>query len=190
MDILKDRILKDGELIGSDIIKVDAFLNHQIDVGLIGEIGAEFARRFAALPVTKILTIEASGIALACATGLRMNGLPVLFAKKTPLSTMTDGFYATEVTSFTRRSVSLVAVSQKYLNEDDKLLIIDDIMAHGEATLGLTEIARQAGAEVLGIGVAIDKAYQGGSEKLKEAGFRVESLVVITSMTDGHIVFK
>jgi len=190
MQLLKDRIIKDGQVIGTGIVKVDSFLNHQIDVGLIWEIGKEFARRYHGLPVNKILTIESSGIAVACATAMHMGNLPVVFAKKTTPSTMTDGYYTTECISFTKGTVSSVIVSKKYLTNTDNLLIIDDFLAHGEAALSLANLAGQAGATVSGIGAVIEKAFQGGGEKLKQKGYRVESLAVITSIQDDHITFK
>jgi xanthine phosphoribosyltransferase len=190
MQLLKDRIIKDGQIIGSEILKVDSFLNHQIDVALVLELGKELARRFAGLGINKILTIESSGIAIACATAMHMDGLPVVFAKKAAPNTMTDGYYSVEVTSFTKRTVSSVMVSKKYLGKDDKVLIVDDFLAHGEAAIGLAKLAVLAGAEVKGIGVAVEKEFQGGSAKLREKGYRVESLAVITSMKDGQITFK
>ena len=190
MQILKDRIIKDGQVIGTEIVKVDSFLNHQIDVALLSEIGREFAARFNGLPVNKILTIESSGIAIACAAAMHMGNLPVVFAKKAAPSTMVDGYYSTEVTSFTKRTVSLVMVSQRYLTKGDNLLIIDDFLAHGEAALGLANLAQQAGATVSGIGAAVEKAFQGGAEKLRQKGYRVESLAVITSIQDDHITFE
>lgn len=190
MQLLKDKILCEGQAIGTDIIKIDSFLNHQIDVGLISRIGEEFSRRFANIPVTKILTIEASGIAIACATAMHMGNVPVVFAKKAAPSTMIEGYYATEVTSYTKRAVSTVMVSKNFLLKGDKILIIDDFMAHGEAAWGLADLVKQSGATVMGIGIAVEKSFQGGSSKLREAGYTVESLAVIASIEDGHIVFK
>ncbi len=190
MQLLKDRIIKDGEVIGTEIIKVDSFLNHQIDLALVSEIGKELARRYEGSGINKILTIESSGIAIACAVAMHMNGIPVVFAKKAAPNTMIDGVYSVEVTSFTKRTVSTVMVSKKYLSKNDKLLIVDDFLAHGEASIGLAKLAEKAGAKVGGIGIAIEKEFQGGSAKLRELGYRVESLAVITSMQDGHITFK
>ncbi|MGI6727353.1 MAG: xanthine phosphoribosyltransferase [Anaerovoracaceae bacterium] len=190
MQKLKERILKDGQVIGTEIIKVDSFLNHQIDVELLSEIGEEFAKRYANRGINKILTIEASGIAIACVVAWHMGCLPVVFAKKAAPSTMIDGFYSTEVTSFTKRSVSKVMVSKKYLSKGDNVLIVDDFLAHGEAATGLANLVEQAGATVCGIGAAIEKEFQGGSQKLRQKGYRVESIVVITSIQDGHITFK
>ncbi len=190
MQLLKDRILKDGQVIGTEIVKVDSFLNHQIDVALVSEIGKEFAARFSDLPVNKILTIEASGIAIACAAAMHMGNLPVVFAKKAAPSTMVDGCYSTEVTSFTKRTVSTVLVSKKYLSKEDNLLILDDFLAHGEAAVGLANLALQAGATVSGIGAAVEKEFQGGGERLRKMGYRVESLAVITSITGDRISFR
>ncbi|HPO04659.1 MAG TPA: xanthine phosphoribosyltransferase [Bacillota bacterium] len=190
MQLLKDRIIKDGQAVGTEIVKVDSFLNHQIDVALVSEIGKEFAIRFNGIPVNKILTIEASGIAIACATAVHLGCLPVVFAKKAAPSSMIDGYYSTEITSFTKRTVSTVVVSKEYLSERDNLLIIDDFLAHGEAAIGLINLAEQAGASVAGIGAVIEKGFQGGSARLRQKGYRVESLAVITSIKDGHIYFK
>ncbi|MDD2215208.1 MAG: xanthine phosphoribosyltransferase [Eubacteriales bacterium] len=190
MQELKDRIIKDGQVIGTEIIKVDSFLNHQIDVALVFKIGKELANRFANQGITKILTIEASGIPIACAVAWHMNNLPVIFAKKAAPSTMIDGFYNTEITSFTKRTVSSVMVSKKYLSKEDHVLIVDDFLAHGEAALGLAYLAEQAEAVVSGIGIAIEKEFQGGSEKLRQKCYRVESLAVIKSIQNGHITFK
>lgn len=189
MEKLKQRILQDGKALGADVIKVDSFLNHQIDVRLLAEIGQEFKKRFQGTEITKILTIEASGIAIACATALQMEDLPVVFAKKTPPNTIEEGMYQEEVTSFTKRMVFNVVVSKEYLSEKDKVLIIDDFLARGEAAMGLANLVKQAGGQVVGVGVAIEKRFQGGADKLREAGYRVESLAVIASTEDGNIRF-
>ena len=190
MQFLKDRIIKDGKCIGTDILKVDSFLNHQIDVQLVAEIGMEFARLFKDLGVNKILTIETSGIPMAFATARELGNVPLVFAKKTTPSTMTDGFYSAEVRSFTKGTVNHVIVSQKYLSPGDTVLLIDDFLAHGEAAGGLLEICRKAGAQCVGLGAVIEKKYQGGAEKLRAKGLRVESLAVITSIADGKIEFE
>lgn len=190
MQLLKDRIIKDGKCIGTDILKVDSFLNHQIDVQLVAEIGMEFARLFKGLGINKILTIETSGIPMAFATARELGNVPLVFAKKTTPSTMTDGFYSAEVRSFTKGTVSHVVVSQKYLGPEDKVLLIDDFLAHGEAAGGLLEICRKAGAQCAGLGAVIEKKYQGGAERLRAKGLRVESLAVITSISDGKIEFE
>lgn len=190
MQALKERILSDGRAIGSDIIKVDSFLNHQVDVALISEIGRELAERFKDLGVNKVLTVEASGISIAFATALHMGGLPLLYAKKVAPTTMVEGVYRAEVTSFTKRTVSCVTVSREYLSKEDNVLIVDDFMARGEAALGLVNIAVQAGASVSGIGIAIEKGFQCGGDRLRQKGYRVESLAVIASIEDGHITFR
>ena len=190
MEALKERIKKDGKCLGEDVLKVDSFLNHQIDVALVRAIGEEFARIFAGQGVNKILTIEASGIPIAYATAAAMGNIPLVFAKKTAPSTMTDGFYSAEVKSFTKGTVSHVVVSEKYIGPEDKVLLIDDFLAHGEAAGGLLEICAKAGAECAGLGAVIEKKYQGGAERLRAKGLRVESLAVITSLKDGHIEFE
>lgn len=190
MKALKERIIADGVAIGTEIVKVDSFLNHQIDVELLDEIGQEFAKRFAGCGVTKILTVEASGIAIACMAARHMGNIPVLFAKKTSPSTMTEEFYGAEVKSFTKGTTSVVRVSKKYLNKGDKVLILDDFLAHGEAAIGMAELVGQAGAELVGIGAVIEKQFQGGGRRLAEKGFRVESLAVIESICDGKINFQ
>jgi len=190
MDLLKERILKDGRCLGTDILKVDSFLNHQIDVALVAELGREFARLFAGCGINKILTIETSGIPIAYAAAHAMGDLPLVFAKKTKPSTMVDGMYSAPVKSFTKGTVSNVIVSKRYLGPDDVVLLIDDFLAHGEAASGLFELCRQAGAKCAGLGAAIEKKYQGGAEKLRALGLRVESLAVISSLSDGKIEFE
>ena len=189
MKALKERIVADGVTIGTEIIKVDSFLNHQIDVALLDKIGREFAKRFEDREVSKILTVEASGIAVACMAARHFGNIPVLFAKKTSPSTMTDEFYGSEVRSFTKGTVSVVRVSKKYLNRGDKVLILDDFLAHGEAAVGMADLVAQAGAELAGVGAVIEKQFQGGGKRLREKGIRVESLAVIESIRDGKINF-
>ena len=190
MKILKDRIVADGVAIGTEIVKVDSFLNHQIDVELLDQIGQEFANRFHDCEVSKILTVEASGIAVACMAARYFGNIPVVFAKKTSPNTMLEGFYGAEVKSFTKGTTSVVRVSQQYLHEEDKILIIDDFLAHGEAALGLGDLVEQAGATLVGVGSVIEKEFQGGSSRLRASGIRVESLAVIQSIADGVITFK
>jgi xanthine phosphoribosyltransferase len=189
MKALKEKIIADGAVVGTEIVKVDSFLNHQIDVALLDEIGVEFARRFAGCEVTKILTVEASGIAVACMAARHFGNIPVLFAKKFPPSTMTEDFYGAEVKSFTKGTVSVIRVAKKYLCRGDKILIIDDFLAHGEAASGMAELVAQAGGELVGIGAVIEKSFQGGRARLSEKGCRVESLAVIGSIRDGKIRF-
>lgn len=190
MEALKEKITAEGQAIGTDIIKVDGFLNHQIDVAFMDQMGAEFKRRFKDIQVDKILTVEASGIAIACMTAPYFDFPRVVFAKKAAPNTMTEEFYGAEAKSFTKGTVSIVRVSKKYLNKGDRVLILDDFLAHGEASFAMTEIVKQAGAQVVGIGAVIEKGFQGGGEKLMKAGYLLESLAVIDSIQDGKIVFR
>ena len=190
MQELKDRILKDGKAIGTDILKVDSFLNHQIDVKLLDNIGEEFKKRLYKEGVNKILTVEASGIAIACAASRAMGYLPVVFAKKAAPKTMISGSYTAEVVSFTKGTQTMIRVGKEFLGPQDRVLIIDDFLASGEAAFGLLNILKQAGAECLGIGAVIEKEYQGGSAKLRAMGYNVASLAVITSIENGTINFK
>ena len=189
MKILKDRIVEDGVAIGTEIVKVDSFLNHQIDVELLDQIGQEFAKRFQGCGVTKILTVEASGIAVACMAARHFGNIPVVFAKKTAPNTMTEGFFGAEVKSFTKGTTSVVRVSEKFLKKEDYILIIDDFLAHGEAALGMANLVEQAGASLVGVGSVIEKQFQGGSNRLRAVGIRVESLAVIEAIKDGEITF-
>jgi len=191
MDVLKQRIVRDGVALGTEILKVDSFLNHQIDVGLLAEIGAEFRRRFSdvAGDVDKILTVEASGIAVAAFAARSFGDVPVVFAKKAQPSTMDDEYYFSEIMSFTKRQMTAIRIAKKFLAAGDRCLVIDDFLAHGQAALGLLHIARQAGAEVLGAGFVIEKGFQGGGAKLREKGVRVESLAVVREIKDGQITF-
>ena len=190
MQELKDKIIKDGKAIGTDILKVDSFLNHQIDVKLVAHMGDEFKKRLYTEEVNKILTVEASGIAIAFAAARAMGDLPVVFAKKAAPKTMISGAYTAEIVSFTKGTQTLIRVAKEFLKPEDRVLIIDDFLASGEAALGLLNIVNQAGAKCLGIGAAIEKEYQGGSAKLRAMGYNVESLAVITSIKDGKIQFR
>ena len=192
MEILKKRILRDGVAVETEILKVDSFLNHQVDMTLFELIGAEFRTRFddVADRVDKILTIEASGIAVAAFTARYFGSVPVVFAKKEQPSTMMEDYYFSEIMSFTKRKLSSIRVDRKFLSSGDRCLIIDDFLAHGQAALGLVHIARQAGAEVLGAGMVIEKEFQGGGGRLREKGIRVESLAVVSKIEDGIIYFK
>ena len=187
---LEEKIVHDGLALGTQIVKVDSFLNHQIDVGLTARMGQEFARLFSGLGINKVLTIETSGIPAAYAAAHAMGDLPLVFAKKTSPSTMVDGVYSAPVKSFTKGTVSNVIVSRRYIGPGDVVLLIDDFLAHGEAAGGLLEICAKAGAECAGLGAVIEKKYQGGAERLRAKGLRVESLAVITSLKDGHIEFE
>ena len=189
MEALKQKIRTEGTAIGKDIVKVDGFLNHQIDVRFLNEIGKEFARRFADVQIDRILTVESSGIAIAACTATYFDYPPVVFAKKAAPNTMVEGFYEEEARSFTKGTVSRLRVSKQFLHAGEKVLILDDFMAYGEASLALVEIVRKAGAEVAGIGIVIEKGFQGGSDKLRAKGCRVESLAVIEKIEDGEISF-
>lgn len=190
MKLLKERIINDGTELGTEIVKVDSFLNHQMDVGLFLEIGKEIKRRFASYEINKILTIEASGIGIAAITALFFDNIPVVFAKKAQPSTMTDEYYGAEVKSFTKGTVSVARVSKAYLKETEKVLIIDDFLAHGEAAGGLCKLVEMAGGTVCGIAAVIEKEFQGGSKRLREAGYYVNSLAVIEKIEQGTIIFK
>lgn len=181
MKLLEDRILHDGVIKKGNILKVDSFLNHQIDVPLIQELGKELKRLYADAPINKILTIEASGIGIACVVATYFQ-VPVVFAKKTSGSNMDSDVYFTQVYSFTHSKMNNVVVSKRFLGPDDHVLIIDDFLANGAAMEGLIDIVRQAGAKVDGIGIAIEKGYQGGGDKLRAKGIRVESLAIIEKM--------
>lgn len=186
MQLLEERILRDGVVLGGDILKVDSFLNQQLDVELLDELGAEFKRLFDGCGVNKILTIEASGIAVACMTA-RHFGVPVVFAKKSRSKVTGDSVYSVPVMSFTHAAVSEVVISREFIGRGDKVLIIDDFLARGNALLGLITLAKDAGAEIVGAGICVEKAYQDGGSIIRKTGVRVESLARIQSMseTDG-----
>lgn len=188
MQMLIDRIRQDGRVIGHDILKVDSFLNHQLDPQLLHAVGQEFARRFAGLGVTKILTIEASGIAVALMAGLEM-GVPVLFAKKRRARTQSEGVFTAAVTSYTRNETVEIFVSQRFLTADDTVLILDDFLAMGEASGGLISLVRQAGARLAGVGIVVEKGFQEGGPRLRAQGVNLQSLVVIESLGKDGIRF-
>lgn len=190
MKALIDKIRNEGEAIGTQIVKVDGFVNHQIDVAFMMEMGREFRARFGGIQVDKILTVEASGIAIACLTSVAFDYPRVVFAKKMVPSTMVDGYYESEAKSFTKGTVSMLRVSKKFLDAKDRVLIVDDFLAHGEAAMAMADIVQQAGATIVGFGIVIEKAFQGGGDKLKQAGYRVESLAVIDKIEDGVIFFN
>ena len=189
MKLLEDRIREDGEFLGHDILKIDSFLNHKIDIGLLDEMGAEWARLYDGCDINKILTIEASGIGIACVAARHFSNCPVLFAKKSKTSNIGGDVYRAKAYSFTHGNVNDIIVSKKYLDKDDRVLIIDDFLANGEALIALIDICRQAGAEVVGAGIAVEKWYQGGGDKIRDMGIRVESLAKIKSMGEGGIEF-
>ncbi len=190
MEALKQKIMQDGVAIGKDIVKVDSFLNHQLDTRFLEEVGAEFGRRFADVKVDRILTVEASGIAIAMAAAPHFDYPPVVFAKKAAPNTMVEGFYEEEARSFTKGTVSKLRVSERFLNAGENVLILDDFLAYGEASLAMVEMVRSAGADVAGVGIVIEKGFQGGAAKLKAKGVRVESLAVIDRIDDGTVIFR
>lgn len=186
---LHEKISLEGRVLSEEVLKVDSFLNHQIDPGLMQAIGEEFSRRFKNDRITKILTIESSGIAPSVMAGLIM-GIPVVFARKRASLTLTEGLISAEVKSFTKQTVNTISVSGDYITADDRLLIIDDFLANGQAALGLLDIADQAGASVAGVGIVIEKGFQPGGRLLRSQGVRVESLAIIDSLADGKAVFR
>ena len=183
MELLKRRIREDGTVKGNDVLKVDSFLNHQIDVALLEEIGKEFQRRFAGCGVNKILTIEASGIGIACIAAQFFH-CPVVFAKKSQTKNIAGEVYTTKVESFTHGKVYDVIVSKKFLGRSDTVLIIDDFLANGAALEGLIDLVNQAGARLAGAGIVIEKAFQPGGDRLRAKGIRVESLARVKSMSE------
>ena len=191
MKLLEDRIRKEGVVKPGNVLKVDGFLNHQMDVGLFNEMGKEFKRLFADCPVNKILTIEASGIGIACIVAQHFN-VPVVFAKKTQSINIDGDVYTCKNESYTHKRTYDVIVSKKYINKDDHILIIDDFLANGCAVNGLIELIQSAGATVEGVGIAVEKGQQPGGKLLRNQGIRVESLAIIDSMDDqtGEIIFR
>ena len=184
MELLKERIRKDGVVRGTDVLKVDSFLNHQMDIALFEEIGREFRRLFADCGVNKILTIEASGIGIACITAQFFH-CPVVFAKKSQTKNIAGAVYTTKVESFTHGRVYDVIVARQFLGPEDKVLIIDDFLANGAALEGLIDLVHQAGAQLAGAGIVVEKAFQPGGARLRAQGIRVESLAKIKSMSEG-----
>lgn len=178
---LKDYILKHGKVLSGDILKVDAFLNQQVDINLLKVIADEWFDYFKEKKVTKILTIEASGIALACATAIKFN-VPFVFAKKSITSNMSNNLYQAKVFSYTHKNTNLISVDKSYLNKDDNVLIIDDFLANGQAVMGLLELCRQAGSKVVGVGIAIEKGFQKAGDILRSKGLDIKSLAIIDSM--------
>lgn len=188
MELLKQRILDEGRTVGEEIVKVDSFLNHQIDATLFMEMGKEFHRLFSSKKITKILTIEASGIAIATVAALEFK-VPVVFAKKTQSRNLDKDIYSSKVFSFTKQTTYDVMVSKRYLCADDHVVILDDFLANGKAALGLIDIVNQAGATIEGIGIVIEKGFQPGGKLLRDQGIRVESLAIVDRIKDGQITF-
>ena len=191
MQLLKDRIRKDGKIKGGNVLKVDSFLNHQMDIKLFEEIGKEFKRRFADAEVNKILTIEASGIGIACVVAQYFD-VPVLFAKKNKTKNIAGEVYTSQVESFTHGRVYDIIVSKEFLGKGDKVLLIDDFLANGKALEGLAKLVEDSGAELVGAGVVIEKGFQPGGDNLRKQGIRLESLAIVDSMDEekGTIVFR
>lgn len=189
MQLLKERILKEGRVLDGNILKVDSFLNHQIDIEFLNELGKEFKKIFRDKPITKIMTIEASGIAIAAITAQYFN-VPVVFAKKTESKNLDKEVYEGSVYSYTRAKHYKIRVSKRYLRSDDSILIIDDFLANGQAILGMKEIIDAAGASLAGVGIVIEKGFQQGGSLLREAGMHIESLAVIDSLEDNRITFR
>jgi len=191
MQELKDRIRKDGKIKSGDVLKVDSFLNHQMDIKLFEEIGKEFKRRFSDVEINKILTIEASGIGIACVVA-QYFGVPVLFAKKNKTKNIAGDVYTTQVESFTHGRVYDIMVSKEFLGKGDKVLLIDDFLANGKALEGLAKLVQDSGAELVGAGVVIEKGFQPGGDNLRKQGIRLESLAIVESMDEktGKIVFR
>lgn len=188
MQLLKDKIANEGIVLSGQVLKVDSFLNHQVDPKLMQAIGREFVSRFADEPITKVLTIESSGIGPGLMAALELD-VPLIFARKQKSLTLKDDVFVEKVHSFTKQVTNEVTVSRKYVVPGDVVLIIDDFLAHGEAALGLCRIAEKAGARVAGIGIVIEKAFQQGAARIQEAGYRVESLARIRSL-EGSVVFE
>lgn len=189
MKKMEEKILKEGTILPGGVLKVGSFLNQQIDTPFMKEIGEEIASIFDNGDITRILTIESSGIPIAISAGFAMD-LPVVYAKKNKTSNISGDCYSTMVHSFTHGNNNNVIVGKEYIEEDDKILIVDDFLAHGSALTGLIEIVEQAGAEVVGCVAAIEKGFQMGGDKLREKGYRVESLAIIEEMTDTEIYFR
>ncbi|MDM5154191.1 xanthine phosphoribosyltransferase [Bacillus sp. DX1.1] len=188
MKVLQEKIMNEGKVLSDDVLKVDAFLNHQIDPVLMQEIGKEFAKRFKEENITKIVTIESSGIAPAVMAALEL-GVKVIFARKRKSLTLQDNMYVAKVYSYTKQETNEISLSRNHIHENDRVLIIDDFLANGQAALGLMSLVEQAGASIAGIGIVIEKAFQDGGKKLRESGVRVESLAEIASLDNGTVTF-
>ena len=191
MNCLEERILKDGIVKSGNVLKVDSFLNHQMDIDLMQEIGREFHRRFADKPITKVMTIEASGIGIACFVAKEF-GVPMVFAKKSKSINIDGDMYIAEVESFTHKNKNMVIVSKKFLKEEDHLLIIDDFLANGCALQGLISLAESAGATIEGLGIVIEKGFQIGGKVIRNLGYHLESLAIVDGMNaeTGEIFFR
>ena len=189
MKLLEDRILRDGIVKPGNILKVDSFINHQMDIPFINELGREFKRRFADSVITKILTIESSGVGIACIAA-QYFGVPVIFAKKAQSLNLDGEMYIAKVESFTHKRVYDVILSKKFLTEQDHVLLIDDFLANGCALMGLMEIVKQSGAVLEGAGVVIEKGFQKGGQMIRDMGVHLESLAIVENMTDDSLTFR
>ncbi len=191
MQLLEERIIKDGKVFSGNVLKVDSFLNHQIDVELLDKMGLEIKNLYNDMSVTKVLTIEASGIGVGCMVAKHFN-CPLLFAKKSKTLNIKGDVYTSKVESFTHQCTYDIIVSKDFLNENDTVLIVDDFLAKGNALIGLIDIVNQSGAKLAGCAIAIEKGYQGGGDKLRAQGIRVESMAIVEEMDDktGNIVFR
>lgn len=186
MESLGQKVKEDGVVIDEKILKVDGFLNHQIDAKLMNDVGKTFYESFKDAGITKILTIEASGIAPAIMASFHFD-VPCLFAKKAKPSTLKDGFYSTDIHSFTKNKTSTVIVSEEFLGPDDKVLIIDDFLANGDASLGLNDIVKQANATTVGVGIVVEKSFQNGRQRIEDAGLNVSSLCKVASLKGNKV---
>ena len=189
MQKLKERIRREGKILPGNIVKIDGFLNHRVDTALMGEIADEFAKYFDVSKITMVLTTEASGIALATVCASRY-GVPVVFAKKAKSDNIEGGLYQSDIYSYTYKKKVTLLVAQDWINASDKVLIVDDFMANGEAMRGLLDIVAKSGAQLAGIGVAVEKGFQHGGDRLREAGYDLRSLAIIDSTEDGKITFR
>ena len=189
MELLKQRILEEGRAAEGGVLKVDSFLNHQMDISLLNAIGKEFSHRFAEEEITKLLTIEASGIGIAAITAQHFGNVPIVFAKKTKSRNLDGELYTAQVHSFTRGSTYEIQVSQKYLKPQDRVLIVDDFLAKGQALEGLLKIVGESGAKLIGCGIVIEKGFQDGGKRLREKGIRIESLAVVSDIAEDKVIF-
>jgi xanthine phosphoribosyltransferase len=189
MQLLKDKIRTDGKIIDNRIIKVDNFLNHQLDIRLFNEIGKEFKRRFSNKEITKIVTLETSGIAIASIVAQYFNFVPVVFAKKHAGINMNQDVYEAQVYSYTKDQEYIIKISKEFLGPREKVLIIDDFLASGSALMGLVSLLSQSGAEISGAGIVIEKSFQNGRKRIQEKGIQLESLAIIDSIRDGQVFF-
>lgn len=190
MEILKNRIINDGIVVPPNILRVDSFLNHQIDVALYEQIGAEFANRFGSVQIDRIATVETGGVALACFVSQAMGHVPVVYAKKDSSAILSDDCYSADIHSFTKKRDYVIRLDRRYLKNNENVLVIDDFLANGQACLGLAGIIEQAGARVAGFGIVIEKGFQPGRKLLEENGYQVQSLAIIEKLEDGKVVFR